>query len=92
MDLHPIILGDGRVVATGWLVISDGAVRAILTPADRSGALLAFACDGRVRPPDGFVRFGGIQEAESYLRGRLEPGSLRDRHVQDRMETTLDTE
>ncbi|MFC5314206.1 hypothetical protein [Azospirillum rugosum] len=73
MKFQPITLGDNRRVATGWLVISGGAVRAILTPADDSGAVLAFACDGRVRPADGFLRFSGLSQAEQYLRKRLEP-------------------
>jgi hypothetical protein len=72
MMLRPITLGDGPVRATGWLVIADGALRAVLTPAD-GGAWLAFACDRRLRPPDGFVRFRGLAQAEDYMRRRLEP-------------------
>ena len=73
MDLRPIRLGDGGRVATGWLVVSHGAVRAILTPADENAAILGFACDFRVRPSDGCLRFAGLKEAEQYLRRRLEP-------------------
>ena len=49
MDLRPIRLGDGGRVATGWLVVSYGAVRPILTPAGENAAILAFACYFRVR-------------------------------------------
>lgn len=73
MRFHRIRLGDGSRIADGWLVISHGAVRAVLTPADDAGALLEFACDHRVRPCDGWRRFRGLGEAEAWLRARLEP-------------------
>jgi hypothetical protein len=77
MDLRPITLGDGRRTARGWLVVSRGAVRAVLTPADRK-MWLHFACDRRVRPADGYRTFGDVEEARSWLEGRLEPGTPRD--------------
>lgn len=77
MHLHPIRLGDGKRTATGWLVVSHGAVRAILTPLDGE-VLLGFACDRRIRPLDGCLRFCGFQEARSWLERRLETGPSDD--------------
>src|SRR3546814_15512179 len=72
MVLEPILLGDGRLRAQGWLVISGGAVRAILTPGDRA-VYHSFACDRRVYPPDGFMTFSGLSEAGAWMSVRLEP-------------------
>src|SRR3546814_669758 len=72
MTLEPILLGDGRLRAQGWLVISGGAVRAILTPGDQA-VYHSFACDRRVYPPDGFMTFSGLSEAGAWMSMRLEP-------------------
>lgn len=83
MDLHPVLLGDGARTATGWLVLSHGAVRAVLTPAD-DGIWLQFACDRRARSPEGCLRFHGLQEARSWLERRLEPESTEGKDGEDR--------
>lgn len=72
MVFEPIVLGDGRLRACGWLVISGGAVRAILTPGDEA-VYFSFACDRRVSPPDGCMTFSGLPEADAWMRSRLEP-------------------
>ena len=72
MVLQRIMLGDGRLRACGWLVVSGGAVRAILTPGDQA-VYFCFACDRRVYPPGGCMTFSGLPEADAWMRMRLEP-------------------
>ena len=71
MRLQPILLADGDMTATGWLLFADGAVRAILTPADGNGGVLVYGCDARLRGPAGYLRFRGLVEAELAIRRRL---------------------
>lgn len=73
MDLRPILLGDRQRRARGWLVISDGAVRAVLTPGNRA-VYFSFACDRRVHPPAGYMSFRTLGEARAWMAARLEPG------------------
>lgn len=76
MELQPVLLGDKQERAQGWLVVSDGAVRAILTPADRVHSIyFSFACDRRVRPVEGIMTFRNLSHASTWLAARLEPTS-----------------
>lgn len=68
MELRPIQLGNRSQIATGWLVIANGAVRAFLAPADDRGGLNLYACDDRLRGPDGYMYFSGLGQVRRYFR------------------------
>lgn len=70
MRLEQITLGDGMYKAAGFLVISEGALRAIISPT-REGTYLIYACDSRVRPVYGSRRFVTATEACRWLKPRL---------------------
>jgi len=73
MRITPILLGDRTVTAYGWLVISDGSVRAILTPAGGEHVVHCWACDERLRPPAGFgaLSFKSLNQATCWMADRL---------------------
>ena len=74
MQMKPIMLGDRHRRGSGWLVISEGAVRAVLTPGE-DGVYFGFACDQRVRPENGYEVFSSLDEAQHWMTARLEPRS-----------------
>lgn len=75
--LTPIRLGDRKRTAEGWLVICDGALRAIASRDEDGAVLYGFSCDARIRPLDGFMRFRDRPEFEAWLRKRLTPARSR---------------
>jgi hypothetical protein len=80
--LSPIRIGDRRRTARGWLVVSSGAVRGILS-AGRDGEVIhAFACDRRITPEGGLMVFRDLDETLAWLERRLpaeRPPSRRNR-------------
>jgi hypothetical protein len=69
--LSPIRIGDRRRTARGWLVVSAGAVRGILS-AGRDGEVIhAFACDRRIAPEGGLMVFRDLDETLAWLERRL---------------------
>lgn len=74
MHLAPILLGDRTLTAYGWLVVSSGSVRAILTPAGRDYVVHCWACDERLRVPPGFgvLNFTSLDQATDWMADRLD--------------------
>ena len=74
MHLAPILLGDRTLTAYGWLVVSGGSVRAILTPAGRNHVVHCWACDERLRVPPGFgvLSFNSVDQAANWMADRLD--------------------
>jgi hypothetical protein len=69
--LRPIRIGDRRRTERGWLVVSAGAVRGILS-ASRGGEVIhAFACDRRIAPEGGLMVFRDLDETLAWLERRL---------------------
>ena len=69
-EFLPITLADRDVVTAGWLVLSGGAVRAIMGPFHEEFVLLAVG-DRRLlregKPP----RFADLDEATEFVESRL---------------------
>lgn len=70
VHIQPVRLGDRARKAPGWLVVSDGAIRAILSEGEDGEIVLAMACDRRIQCED-LVVFGGLREAHAWLTKRL---------------------
>jgi hypothetical protein len=73
MQITSILLGDRGLQAYGWLIISGGCVRAILTPAGGDHVIHCWACDERLRAPPGFgvLSFYSLEQAAAWLADRL---------------------
>jgi len=70
VQLLPLRLGDPRRTAPGWLVVADGAVRAILAAGEDGEILHGFTCDRHVQP-DGLLVFRNLLEARAWMAKRL---------------------
>lgn len=70
VTLHGIRIGDRGRTARGWLVVSDGAVRGILSAGQDGEVLFGFSCDRRITP-EGVIVFRDIEEARVWLEKRL---------------------
>jgi hypothetical protein len=84
MSLYPVKLGDRRRIASGWLVLSEGAVRGILSASADGEVLFGFACDRRIEPEGGMMQFRDLPEAHAWLerrlRSRARPGNRPEWH------------
>jgi hypothetical protein len=69
-SLVDIKLGDGEHRSEGWLVVVDGAVRAIVTRGNGSTLILNVACDVRLGSK-GPVFFDSLRQLKSWLSRRL---------------------
>jgi hypothetical protein len=81
--LNPIRIGDRRRTARGWLVVSAGAVRGILSAGPDGEVIHAFACDRRIAPEGGLMIFRDIDPRptrrsgrRSFLDGQDRPAAL----------------
>lgn len=68
--IQPVRLGDRARKARGWLVVSDGAIRAILSESEDGEIVLSLACDRRIQC-EHVVMFRGLAEAHAWLMKRL---------------------
>lgn len=81
ITLYPIRLGDRGRVAPGWLVLTDGAARALLTAGEDGEVLFGVWFDRRLRPDHDLMRFADIAEAQAWFQKRLRRGTgRRPRH------------
>jgi hypothetical protein len=71
VSLHPIRLGDRRQTAPGWLIVAQGAVRGILSSGPDGQVLHGCACDRRILPTGGLMRFEDLEAAQAWLEERL---------------------
>ncbi|GEM_PF-5457960 len=68
--LYPVRLGDRGRRAAGWLVLSEGAVRGILSAGMDGEVILTAACDRRIQSDPPMI-FRDLAEAQAWLSKRL---------------------
>lgn len=71
VSLQAVRLGDRQRTARGWLIISDGAIRGILTEGPEGEVYLGSACDRRIEPGENPLMFRDVLEAQAWVVKRL---------------------
>lgn len=69
--LQTVRLGDRGRTAKGWLVVSSGALRGILSEGPEGSVVFGFACDRRIMPEGELMIFVDLDEALAWLEKRL---------------------
>ena len=68
-----VTLGDRWRKAPALYIVSDGAIRGLLTPGAMGEVVLSLACDQRLMSPGDLVTFDDLEQARRWLRERLPP-------------------
>jgi hypothetical protein len=64
-------LGDQNLKVRGWLVLSQGAVRGIMSEFPDGSIHYGYACDQRVAPVEGYMVFCDLVHASTWFGERL---------------------
>lgn len=71
IQFHEVLLGDRRRTGRGWLILSEGAIRGILTGASDGSVIFGMACDRRIQPTEDLMIFRDLLEAKAWLDRRI---------------------